>query len=376
MYKIESGKEQQVPVRKKLDQKRRELRNLRLLLVLPFAATAILLALLALVNKDSEVEISLKVSQISFVLGEPKPASLIDPIKTDSLNLQRYEQLDLGAGVLEIKAKTNPNNNALLFPPRQVEGDRILIKPSVNHASVWMKGVTLDHLDTKPRSFVTLKWIEDKPNCLRVSMDDEEVSGGIRFSKSLYLSCDYCEIDSLSFEGQFLLFKSEREQLAYFSARSGLAIDLVLPSGTKLIERDIYIEKDMKFNKQEGNRMMSTIIDTGKIRFEEMKKVSKDSFEEKKKEVKVQVGDFVTLDDLKGFIIKELKIDNGINITLHGRIGKLETGPAGSVKNRLPSLLEWLSVNQTWMLYINALILIGTTILAVLERLKFVPEKK
>jgi hypothetical protein len=81
------------------------------------------------------------------------------------------------------------------------------------------------------------------------------------------------------------------------------------------------------------------------------------------------------LDDLHNFFIKRLQIDKGIHLILHGYVGKLSTGPAGFVKNRLPSWLEWLFARQAWALYLHALVLIGTTALAILMRLKLIREE-
>jgi len=46
------------------------------------------------------------------------------------------------------------------------------------------------------------------------------------------------------------------------------------------------------------------------------------------------------------------------------------------VKNRLPSLLEWLYHREVWVLYLNALVLIGTATLTILKRLKIVRQEE
>jgi hypothetical protein len=91
--------------------------------------------------------------------------------------------------------------------------------------------------------------------------------------------------------------------------------------------------------------------------------------EEVQKTVELRPGDFVVLRQLQNFQIRELSLDNdGIHVTFHGRVGELRTGPARSVEERLPSVLEWVYHRQAWLLYLNAVVLIGTTVVAMLER--------
>ena len=79
----------------------------------------------------------------------------------------------------------------------------------------------------------------------------------------------------------------------------------------------------MDFTQLEGRDRTSTIIgDGGKITFEELKK-----------EVPVSGGDFVILSELQDLFIRTLRLDNGINVTLHGRVGKLVVGPRGFVRD-------------------------------------------
>ena len=47
-----------------------------------------------------------------------------------------------------------------------------------------------------------------------------------------------------------------------------------------------------------------------------------------------------------------------------------------SVKDRLPSVLEWLYAREPWVLYLQAFVLVGTTALAILKRLKIVREEE
>jgi hypothetical protein len=148
--------------------------------------------------------------------------------------------------------------------------------------------------------------------------------------------------------------------------RDGITIALELLPGTKLVEQNIDVAGGIDFTQMEGRQRKSTIIgDGGTITFEQLDK-----------EVKVKAGDFVILDKVKNFFIERLRIADGITVTLHGQVGKLATGRTQFVKDRRPSILEWLYPRKTWALYLHAVVLIGTTMLAILTRLKFVREEE
>lgn len=362
----------QAPPQTQRDRTRRQVRTFRLLLILPFAATAILLAPLAILKKGSEVEVSLKVSRVSFVIGELSTASLFNSVRTVSLSLLNFQKVELGPGVLEIATAIDPNTDApSAWRGKGAKAETLIISRD-DFASVTLEDVRLNQLDIKPGSVITLSSVENEPNSLKLHVDGADATGSIAVARTLLLSCNYCEASGLpvqyDFDSKLLRFTSSRKHVITFSGRSeATTVALELPPGTKLVEQNFYLERDVNFTQLEGRSRTSTIIgEGGKITFEELKK----------KEVKVGVGDFVILDDLEDFFIKTLQIDNGINITLHGRVGELATGPRGFVKNRLPSLLEWLYAREMWALYLNALILISTTALAILKRLRTVREEE
>ena len=66
MGKVPSKQDRPSPSQSRRDRTQRQLRTFRLLLILPFVATAVLLAPFTLLHKSSEVEINLKVSRISL----------------------------------------------------------------------------------------------------------------------------------------------------------------------------------------------------------------------------------------------------------------------------------------------------------------------
>ncbi|MFQ5880904.1 MAG: hypothetical protein ACE5I9_00340 [Candidatus Methylomirabilales bacterium] len=374
MGEVQGGEKDQATGRTLRDQKRQQLRNVRLLLILPFAVTAILVAPLGILKKASEVEVSLKVSQLSFVIGE-QGNGLFNGLPTASLSLLSFQKVDLGPAVLEIATAIDPNSDT---PTnwRQIgrrTESRIISRD--HFASVTFQDVSLNQLSIPPGSVTTLSWLDSESNFLKLRVDGGEATGRIAAGRKLRLSCNACEVSGLppgyDLNSKFLRFTAHRRHVMTFRGRrEGTTLAVELPPGMKLVEQNVYIKGDVDFTQLEGARRISTVIgEEGKITFKELGN----------EEVKVSAGDFVILNDLQDFFLKTLHVEDGINIVLHGRAGKLATGPQGFVKDRLPSLLEFLYAGQIWgrwALYLNAVVLIGTTILAILKRLRILREEE
>ena len=72
--------------------------------------------------------------------------------------------------------------------------------------------------------------------------------------------------------------------------------------------------------------------------------------------------------------MRAVELDEGLRVSLHGVVGKLRTGPKGFLADPSPSYLEWLYAQQTWFVYFNAVMLIATTAIGVMKRMKILKE--
>jgi hypothetical protein len=351
------------------DRARRQLRTFRLFLILPFAATAILLAPLALLKTSAEVEVTLKVGQLSFVPGELSGRGLLTSVRVGSLRLLGFREIDLGAGLLEIGIAADP----LSDPPREwrrlASGPRVLLAPTTDLAAVTLRNVTLNQLAiANPPPLVMLASVEQEPSSLKLRIGGP-ATGEVTAGRVLTLICDYCHVAGTSNrdapDSAWLRFTAERDHAVRFVGGShATTLALELAPGNRFVDQNISLGRRVDFTRLEGGARVSTVLDDrGKIALPEFRR-----------EVPVGAGEFVILDGLKKSSIKALELDNGIRVVLHGRAGSLATGPAQLVRDRLPSLLEWLYARQTWTLYLNAVILIGTSALAILQRLQLVRE--
>jgi hypothetical protein len=363
VLQIDGGNAEAKTLRTQLERRRRRLRSSRLLLILPFVLAAIVLAPLALLKKSSEAEIVLKVSQVAFTLGEQGTNGLLNSINMASLRLLNFQTIELGPIALEIAAASGWR--------RIRPGGQTLITSKGAFTSATLADVTLNELSVRPGARMTLSSVEGEPRTLTVRIDGGTTTGKIAVSKRLHLSCDYCEVNNLlaqyDFDSKVLRLTHERQHEIGFSGRSEtMTLTLELAPQAKFALKNVPVTGvDLTKQGEERSRTSTVIDNGGKIIFREFDK----------EEVKVEEADFVILDGLKNFHIKTLKFDGGINLVLHGQIGNLTMGSAAFIRDRLPSLLKWLYARETWILYVQALILTGVTVLAIFERLKILREE-
>lgn len=374
MSESQGAANHQAPARRPQDWKRRQLRNVRLLLILPFVITAILLAPLAILKKASEVEVSLRVSQLSFAIGE-QGSGLLAGVSALSLSLQSFQQVDIGPGVLEIATAIDPHSDRPSHW-RQIgrRADSQIVSKE-HFASVTFQDVSLNELSIPAGSVAILSWLASEPNLLKLRVDDAKATGRIAAGERLLLSCNVCGVSGLTagddLASKFLRFTTDQRHVLTFQGRpEGTTVAVEFAPGRKLVEQNLFIGGNIDFTRLERARRISTVTgEGGKITFKELGN----------KEVKIGAGDFVILNDLHNFFLKNLHIKDGINIVIHGRAGRVATGPAGFIKDRLPSLLEFLYASQAWgrwALYLNAVVLIGTTTLGALKRLRILREEE
>jgi len=349
--------------------KKLKLRNFRLLMIL-YGIAAIVLAPLVILHKTSEVEISLKCNLMEFTIGAAPADSLISAIDTTALTLVNFKKVELGGGALELLPAFDAdasNEWVQLGWQGSVE-----ILGTGDLASITLENVKLHEFIIPERAVAVITMQEHEPNLFRVRVNGAAAGGKIQVDKGLRLSCNGCELKAIpaghDTPSKSLRVISDRRHLISFLGEldwSTLALEL--PLKTKLNNHNIYLENGVYFSKLEGDIPISTIIGGGgNIKFEELKD----------KEIQIRAGDIVMLEDLKKFFIKSLSIDQGINVILHGSLGTLRTGREEFGKNRLPTYLEWLYSRHTWVLYLNALVLVVATFFNILKQQEYLGRRK
>ena len=338
-------------------------RSWRWLLLLPIAATLALLTSLAFVEKRTEAEISLTTSSVSFVVGEK--TELLSSVTAENLSLQGFGALDLGPGRLAVATSVDGRSAEPGGWTRIDDEGPTRIDASDDFATLTFEDVLLDRLTIEPGSTVALGWDVDDPNVVYLDLG-AGAAGRAVIGETQRLACDYCVLDRLpeiyDVDPKYLRFTARRRRPITFSGRDGLTLTLEVPPGTELADHGLTVASDLKFLRLEDGVLHSTLIgDGGRITFEELDG----------RALAVDAHDFIQLDDFDFLRVKRLAIDDGIRIVLHGRPGVLATGPRDFVKNRLPTLLDWVAARESWLLYLNGVVVALTSILAAVKRILF-----
>lgn len=328
----------------------RRLSIYRLILISIFAVVVVVVIILALIKTSSDVEINLKASQVSFAVKDQRVARLFNSINTNFVTLSRFERLTLERGKLEFTDQTNPQTGEPTGWRSVGVADALPknIIPNQTFSNLTLESVTLNWMELTPGAKATLSWSEAEPNSMKVSFD-KAASGEIAAGKTFQFSCTECKVEGspASYNPRSLSFRLTSEggegQVVHFQGRTdSTVIALDLAANAKLKEQNIAVQDELNFSRREGNRSISTIIE-GNIQLEDVGK-----------EIKLNEGTILELGDLHDAVIKTVGVEKGVNLTLHARAGKLLTGTEGDLKDRLPSLLEWMEARKTWVMIVGA----------------------
>ena len=151
MAEVQGAEGHQASPKAQPDAKRQQLRNVRLLLILPFAATAVLLAPLGILRKSAEVDITLKVSRVSFKMGE-QGSGLFRGLTTSALSLVSYQEVNLGLGILENATTIDPKSSTPSTWRQIGKRGETRIVSKDHFSSVTLQDVSINHLAIPPGS--------------------------------------------------------------------------------------------------------------------------------------------------------------------------------------------------------------------------------
>lgn len=340
----------------------------RVLLILVFVIIAISLVVLNLIRKTVDVEVTVKVREVSFESPDARLARLFNSVKATSLTISQFEAVDLGNGQVEISTRADQ------APVKRTTANSTGMK--ARHitsqdpfANITFESLTLNRLEIKPGTLITMSWDEDEPDSLKISFDGE-VSGELGAEQRAEFSCTGCQLQNpASSEGEPIVSgavtSASGGQVIRFQSRSDSGIlALSLPPNAILREHDISTSGKLHFSRLEEGRSISTIIE-GNVRFLDSETSTT-----------LTEGTVLDLGQLQHSVIKTVRIDKGISIDLSGRTDTLLIGASGNLQNRAPSFLQWIYVQHKWLLLLEALALVVNMILAALSWLRIFPRPK
>ena len=325
----------------------------RLVIILLFVVWVGLLVVLACVEMASDVEVTLRVSQVSFPAADERISRLFNSVEARFLTLSRFERVSVVGGELRLASEADARAGGAAGS-RVAGGPVKNIVPKLPLSNVSFESVTLNSLSIPTGSTTTLFWSELEPNSLKLSLD-KSASGDLAGGETLLFSCTECQVEGLPDDSEspalrFRLTGAKGQVVRFKGSASATLLVLMLPEKAKLKEQNIALKEAPNFSRMEDGRLVSTVLG-GKVRFEDLGK-----------EFELAEGTFLDLGGLENGAIKTVAVDQGIDLTLSGRAGRLFTGTEAHKKSRLPSVLEWLRDHYTLKLFIPGVLSFPTVL--------------
>jgi hypothetical protein len=162
---------------------------------------------------------------------------------------------------------------------------------------------------------------------------------------------------------RFRLVSERRRVVSFAGRRSGVTLGLE-PVGEIPIEKGIPVHAPLDLTVVDGTQRHSALTGDG----------AKLTFPGSNRVVDVPPSEIVTLDELQSFSVTTLGIDDGLRVTMHGIVGKVATGPQGFLRDQRPTMLQWVYAQHAWILYLQTVIVVATTALAVMQKMKVLAE--
>jgi len=342
----------------------------RINVILPFVVAGLIIAPLAWFRKSIEVELDLRITRIAFDIAPGTNEGIFGSLPLRSLRIVNFDRVALGPGATEA-GKTPADGSDR---PNQWQSISLSGKPVVQSTSEFaaatLYDVALDSLSIKDGSRITIEWSDENPSIVKVRVGGRPLSGRATGGRELMLTCQYCALGAGDEHAEpfWVRSTSASPHVIGFGGRGTTStLGLELAPGAKLSEQGIGIRGSLDFTTLDGRqRRVSTLTgDGGTVSLPELKKDN----------IRLAATDLLLVDRIERFSLKSIEIDKGLHVRLYGVAGRLEMGPAGFTKEFQPSILEWLFASKGWLVYPNALILAATTAMAILRKLRFIPEK-
>jgi len=348
-------------------------------LIMPYLIATIFLIPLVFIDQcDVPIIIELTAHRVDFDFvrsGESEESegrSFFSALPVDEARFVHFEKFLIPFAEAEIRSGLDKDFKPLVLG--KTDGERILtVTPAGAYASIIFEKIRLNELYLRKGARVKLAVPEGEQRTVLIDVKGSPTEGRINIPESLRIECQNCRFDGVDDQSEnklkYLRITSPRspQGIDFKSNKSSLLISFELPKKIKLFEEDIYIEK-VSFLEGRGN-LKTSLAKKGEIILKDLNK-----------KVEIRRDDFIKIDKSKNLRITRMAFQNdGIKLTLRGKVSELKTGPSNTkeaLSSQLPSILEWIYNRQPLVLYLSALVLVATTINGILQGLRITPKEE
>lgn len=343
----------------------------RLWLIIPFVITGILLLIALLSSKEGIMsQFELTVSRVSFVILDDNYQLLSESPGVKSAQIVHFDSLRISFGEAQVADDFDDNSFYPTSWKKCAENRKMSIIPINNFSSINFDNVRLGELRIEEQAQIAIGVPDDNNDLVSVVIRGYSPEGKIDIKDTAVIQYQNCNIYGLEQYqdpelAYFRLINNTSQKLDFRGRERQLALYLEPTTDMKLIEHTMSVAQ-IEFIKGQGNQLQTSIRLPSSIILND--------FNDRKIEVKDY--EYINIDDSANLYIHKLDIVNGeIKLVMSGEVNALLIGTTNNMTSRLPSALEWIYEWKPLYLYINAFSLVFTTIIAILQRLKFIPQK-
>jgi len=261
-------------------------------------------------------------TNVTFLSTAEDTGRILRAIDSSSVYVRNFARANLGPGSLQPPSKLSDVSSDLVLETADPGS-------AINVSDAALTGI--DFPTGTSEAQVSLLWDDSASNALALSVSPvESVRLSARHKRKI--QCDYCSLENAgrpsAMDSPDFWFVSQDplgHEMKIVPREGVLNLSVTLASPGELRIREIVVPSSLKFQKMEGPRTISSIL-SGEVRFPDLDD----------KKLELPAASPFTLDGLKGFEIREIRIDKGLSLTATGTVGAMTIARA----NALPSNLQ------------------------------------
>lgn len=314
---------------------------------LPMVALAVSLAVLGTSPRPAQIRLGLTVSQATLIFRDAVDRGVVTSYPTSTLTVVGFQNADLGFAALgSAEPKLGPG--------------RVRLFAAEPPATATFNDVQCEGVGLPPGSRVTLGWRDGS-----LHLTAWETSLAVNFSTQphLTLACDGCAVASgeqdpvpLTASAPYTFAFANSQIVSIDSESPGMSLTLDAPVGSVPMAGNIVVEK-MEFTDMGDDGRPASSILSGQLDYQGLSRPTRH----------LRDGEFVVAGSLENFYLTRVVVDaEGLNLEMHGQVGRLDVGGAGSIRSQLPSRLEEGMSQSPWVLYAGAVFAVGTLAVGIL----------
>lgn len=320
-------------------------------LILVYLTLAIIAAFLAFNEIEyAPVEIELTVRSVSFDFLNNSAGPLFSLSPIQAVKLVHFDTLAIPL----TKAQSAKNTNVR---------DQLHVWPNSSFSGVTFKNVQLNKIAIRRETNVTLT---AEQGIIKIVAEGYTTEGNMNIRKNSSIECTNCSLVDFTKQNQnvtqpILFSNSRADEIVRFRSKDNyIIIGMEMLPEAKIFEKSIFI-KNLSFITAYDQDALTSLTKSGRIILKSLNN----------KEIPIASYDFVEIGHTDSLEVTRMIIQNdAIELVIVGKVNALKTGTTGNYYSHLPSYLQWILHQQPLVLYLQTVLLIGTTILTVLNHFK------